>query len=314
LTVMKRTLLAVVDRFFLLRPLVLVPAITFFILGHDDACRGVGTVGIPSSSTFLAACVCYAVLMGSVYILNQIADVESDAINEKLFLLPRGVVGKGEALAWVVVLSVISMAGAFLLGGRMPLYFGLSLVLGLAYSIPPLALKRRFPFDLAANALGYGVLAYACGWSTVVHAVSPDLTRALPFALCVGGVFILTALADREGDAESGLESTGVVLTPRQGVMTALCLVASALPLALLVENRVAVVGSISSLPFFAYAALKTEPRSIRIAYRCGPAVFVLIVGVFHPAFLLIVVALLVLARLYYSKRFALGYPSIAGR
>jgi 4-hydroxybenzoate polyprenyltransferase len=307
---MKRIILTVADRFFLLRPLVLVPAITFFLLGYYGAGGGMEA----GHSAFLVAAICYALLMGSVYIVNQIADIETDRVNDKLFLLPKGIIKRREAVILAVVLSVLSMGGAFLVDGVTPLYFCLSLLVGLAYSIPPVSLKRRFPFDLLSNSLGYGVLAYATGWSVVTRPGGPALENAVPFALCVGGVFIHTALADREGDARSGFRSTGVVLTPAQGAVLGLCLVAVALPVALVVENRVAAVGSVLSLPFFAYAALRVGPRSGRIAYRGGSAVFVLIVGLLHPAFLVVVLAALGLARLYYSRRFSLSYPSIAGR
>lgn len=309
-SVMTRIIFAIADRFFLLRPLVLVPAVTFFLLGYRDAREGAEA----GQGPFLLAAVCYALLMGSVYVVNQIADIESDKANEKLFVLHQGMVSSGEAIALAVVLSVVSMAVALTIGGRTALYFGLSLLLGLAYSVPPVALKRRFPFDLLANALGYGVLAYASGWSVVEGSGHPEVMRAVPFALCVGGVFVLTALADREGDESSGFKSTGVVLTPIQCAILALFLVALALPVALLVRNQIAAAGSIVSLPLFAYAALRVGPRAVKIAYRCGSAIFVLIVGLLHPVFLVVVLVVLGLARLYYSRRFALNYPSIAGR
>ncbi len=305
--VMRRIALLVVDRFFLLRPLVLIPAITFFLLGRRDS----GEQQEPWR--FVTAAMLYAMLMGSVYVVNQIADIESDRANNKLFLLPRKIVGQGEAVVMAVALSALAMTGAVVLGGNVALYFGLSLMLGLAYSIPPVALKRRFPFDLLANSLGYGMLAYAAGWSVAGHPEHPDFVRAVPFALCVGGVFVHTALADREGDARSGFRSAGVVLTSSQGAIAALCLVGIALPVALLVENRIAVVGSLASFPLFAYAALRVGPRSVRIAYRGGSAVFVFLVGLLHPTFLLVVLATLGLARVYYSKRFSLDYPSITG-
>ncbi|UCF78140.1 MAG: UbiA family prenyltransferase [Candidatus Eiseniibacteriota bacterium] len=308
---MKRILLTVADRFFLLRPLVLVPAVTFFLLGHYDAREGVEQ----GQGPFVIAAVFYAMLMGSVYVVNQISDIETDRANDKLFLLPKGIVKRREAVTASIVLAVHAVVGALVIGGRLPLYFILSLVLGLLYSVPPIALKRRFPFDLVANAIGYGILAYSAGWVVVKgQGAQPDVWRAMPYALCVGAVFVLTALADKEGDAKSGFRSAGVVLTLRGGTLLALCLVALALPVALVVENRIAAAGSLLALPFFAFASLRVDPRSVRVAYRCSSAVFVLLVGVLHPLFLVVVLALLGLSRVYYSRRFALDYPSVTGR
>jgi 4-hydroxybenzoate polyprenyltransferase len=252
--------------------------------------------------------------MGSVYVVNQLADVGSDRANDKLFLLPSGIIKKNEAVVLAIFLALLSMAGALRIKGTTPWFFALSLAMGIAYSIPPLALKRLFPFDIISNALGYGVVAYATGWSVLGSPRPSDLINALPFALCVGGVFVLTALADREGDQRSGFKSTGVLLSLKQGVWLAFFLVVLAFALAVLVNNRIAAIGSILSLPFFAYAALRVGSQSAKLAYRCSSAVFVLIVGVIRPFFLVVVLLLLGLSRVYYSKRFSLGYPSIRGR
>jgi 4-hydroxybenzoate polyprenyltransferase len=306
----KQLSIAVADRFFLLRPLVIVPAITFFLLGYGEA----GAKHTSGHGMLYLAVFSYAILMGSVYVVNQVTDVDSDRANDKLFLLPSGIIKKNEAVVLAVFLALLSMAAAFRIKGTTPLFFALSLAMGIAYSVPPLALKRLFPLDVISNALGYGVVAYATGWSVLSSPGLSDLINALPFALCVGGVFVLTALADREGDERSGFKSTGVLLSLRQGVWLALLLVVLALVLALLVGNRMATIGSILSLPFFMYAALKVGSQSAKIAYRCSSTVFVLMVGVIRPLFLVVVLLLLGLSRVYYSKRFSLGYPSIRGR
>jgi 4-hydroxybenzoate polyprenyltransferase len=306
----RRIAIVVADRFFLLRPLVIVPAITFFLLGYSKA----GAKHTSEGGTFYLAVFSYAILMGSVYVANQLADVESDRANDKLFLLPSGIIKKNEAVVLAILLALFSMVAAFRIHGTTPWFFGLSLAMGIAYSAPPFALKRLFPLDIVSNALGYGVVAYATGWSVVSSPQLSDLTHALPFALCVAGVFVLTALADAEGDQRSGFKSTGVVLSLRQGVWLALLLVVLALALAVFIDNRVATIGSMLSLPFFTYAALKVGSQSVKIAYRCGSAIFVLIVGVMRPLFLVVVLVLLGLSRVYYSKRFSVSYPSIGGR
>ncbi|MCX5800695.1 MAG: UbiA family prenyltransferase [Candidatus Eisenbacteria bacterium] len=310
MSTIRRIVVVVADRFFLLRPLVMMPAVTFFLLGYGGARAGHAR----GDGRFWLAVIAYAILMGSVYVVNQLTDVESDRANDKLFLLPDGIIKKSEALALAVLLALFSMAAALKVGGTTPWLFGLSLGMGIAYSVPPLALKRLFPLDIVWNAVGYGVVAYATGWSVVRTPGLPDLTNALPFALCVAGVFVLTALVDREGDERSGFKSTGVALSLKQGVWLALVLVVMALVLAVLVENRLATIGSALSLPLFAGAALRGNSRSAKIAYRCSSAVFVLMVGVINPLFLAVVLVLLGLSRVYYSKRFSLGYPSVRGR
>jgi 4-hydroxybenzoate polyprenyltransferase len=304
------------DRFFLLRPLVLVPALTFFLLGYSEALklyRGPG----PASSKPLypwLALLSYALLMASVYVTNQITDAETDNANEKLFLIPEGIISKKEAWGIAAGLMLLGMAGSTIYGRTTVILYALSLLLGLAYSVPPVALKRRFPYDLAANAVGYGTLAFVAGWSIVDGPGLRAVAVAQPFALCVAAVFTLTAVHDRKGDDRAGYATTGVRLGPEGGSRLALILVASALPLSFFVHNRFGLAGSAVSLPFFVYACVKRSERSIRVAYRVTSAAFVLLVGIAFPYFLVLVLALMLLARLYYSVRFSLDYPTLAGK
>jgi len=304
------------DRFFLLRPLVVIPALTFFLLGYAEALlrRPDSWPGHPGLGHPWVGLVSYGLLMASVYVVNQIYDAESDRSNEKLFLIPRGIVSTREAWGVAAALMLLGLAGGARCGQVTMLLFGASFALGMAYSIPPLALKRLFPFDLAANAIGYGILAFVTGWSV---AKSPGL-RALavsePLALCVGAVFTLTAVQDREGDERSGFRTTGVVLGVKRGALLALVLMAAAIPLSFMLDNRFVLVGAVIAMPFFVYAWVRRDERSVRIAYRASSAIFVLIVGLGFPYFLLTVVALMGLARLYYSRRFSLGYPTLTGK
>ncbi len=307
----KRLLVLTADRFFLLRPLVLVPAITFFLLGYREAVFLGRVVEKPSP---WPGVIWYALLMASVYVTNQLSDVESDRLNEKLFLLPAGIISRKEATAVAVVGCLVAFAGSLGLGETTVIFFALSFLLGQAYSVPPVALKRRFPFDLLSNAVGYGMLAFVTGWSLVDTPTMRSLALSVPFALCVAAVFILTALVDKVGDERSGFRTTGVTLGMKRGTALALALILATIPFGVAVDNRIAIVGAAVTWPLFVFAYVKGDVRSVSIAYRFASAAFVFIAGVLFPAFLLAVLALLGLARVYYSLRFSLSYPTIAGR
>jgi len=312
----KNAIAFLADRFFLLRPLVIVPAITFFLLGYAEALlRGrVAWPGYPRLNYPWLGLVSYALLMASVYVTNQIHDAESDRANEKLFLIPRGMVSKREAWGIAAALMVLGLAGSARYGQTTMLLFALSFMLGVAYSIPPVALKRVFPYDLIANAVGYGTLAFVSGWSVAAGPGLKAIAVSGPFALCVGAVFTLTAIHDRKGDERSGYRTTGVALGVERGPLLALVLIVAAIPLSFLVDNRFALAGAAVSLPFFIYAHVKGGEQPVKIAYRASSAVFVLMVGIALPYFLLIVLALMALARLYYSLRFSLDYPTLRGK
>ncbi|MBN1504002.1 MAG: UbiA family prenyltransferase [Candidatus Eisenbacteria bacterium] len=329
-TALKKAVVVLADRFFLLRPLVTVPAATFFLLGYAEAVLQGGDAWPGRVRALLSArdswpghqgpvhpwlgVVSYALLMASVYVVNQVYDAESDSANDKLFLIPRGIVSRREAWGVAAALLALGLAGGARCGQTTVLLFALSFVLGMAYSVPPLALKRLFPLDLLANAVGYGTVAFLTGWSLASTPGLNAVARSAPLALCVGGVFTLTAVHDRMGDRRSGFRTTGVTLGVERGPLLALVLLAAAVPLSLLTSNRLVLVAAAVSLPLFAYACAKRTERAVKVAYRASSSVFVLMSGLAFPGFLLAVLVLMGLARLYYSMRFALNYPTLTGR
>jgi len=312
----KKAVVFLADRFFLLRPLVLVPAVTFFLLGYAEALlRGrEAWPGHPRFGHPWLGLVSYALVMASVYVVNQVYDAESDRANEKLFLIPRGLVSKTEAWGVAAALMILGLAGGARCGQTTAFLFVLSFVLGMAYSVPPVALKRLFPYDLIANAVGYGTLAFVTGWSVAAGPGFKAVATSEPLALCVGAVFTLTAVHDMKGDERSGFRTTGVALGLERGPLLALVLVVVAVPLSFLVDNRFALVGAAASLPLFVYAYAKRTERAVKMAYRASSAIFILMVGLAFPYFLLAVLALMGLARLYYSLRFSLNYPTLTGK
>ncbi|MFC6885397.1 MULTISPECIES: UbiA family prenyltransferase [Actinomadura] len=89
------------------------------------------------------------------------------------------------------------------------------LVLGWLYSVPPVRLKDRPGFDVAANAVAVGGLAVLAGW-TVVRPIG-----GFPWIMAVEGVLVATALyvpttvTDYRADLASGYTTIAVRLGPR---------------------------------------------------------------------------------------------------
>ncbi|WP_347239315.1 homogentisate phytyltransferase [Phormidium sp. FACHB-1136] len=97
---------------------------------------------MPSIGVALVAC-----LLGNLYIvgLNQLEDVAIDQINKPHLPLASGEFSLADG-RWIVALAGLGSFGLALVGGPWLLAtVGLSLVIGTAYSLPPLRLKR-FPF------------------------------------------------------------------------------------------------------------------------------------------------------------------------
>ncbi|PZV18467.1 MAG: homogentisate phytyltransferase [Leptolyngbya sp.] len=105
----------------------------------------------PSSSFFspfsfllpaLLAC-----LSGNVYIvgLNQLEDVDIDRINKPGLPLASGEFSRQQGVVIVVVMGILAIAIAALQSPYLLAMVSISLLIGTAYSLPPIRLKR-FPF------------------------------------------------------------------------------------------------------------------------------------------------------------------------
>jgi homogentisate phytyltransferase / homogentisate geranylgeranyltransferase len=96
-----------------------------------------------------------ACLGGNIYIvgLNQLTDVEIDRINKPDLPLASGEFTRPVAKTIVGVMGVLALTLAICQGPFLLATVGLSLVIGTAYSLPPVRLKR-FPFWAALCILG----------------------------------------------------------------------------------------------------------------------------------------------------------------
>ncbi len=101
----------------------------------------VNPVFLPLAFAWLA-CIC-----GNIYIvgLNQLEDVEIDKINKPYLPIASGVFSLKTGQLIVAATGIIAVVTAVLQGPFLLATVGVSLVIGTAYSLPPIRLKR-FPF------------------------------------------------------------------------------------------------------------------------------------------------------------------------
>jgi 4-hydroxybenzoate polyprenyltransferase len=135
------------------------------------------------------AFVLFCILSGSVYIINDYADLENDRMHPTKCKrpLPSGVVSPGFALRTALFLSAVGLGGSFLLG----VGFGL---IALAYYLLVISytfyLKHVVIVDVFAIALGFVIRAMAGG--IVIHR---DISAW--FLICVLFLSLFLALAKR---------------------------------------------------------------------------------------------------------------------
>ncbi|HID57309.1 TPA: hypothetical protein EYP37_12315 [Candidatus Poribacteria bacterium] len=302
------------DYLMVLRPTLMIPVWTMLLAGYLRA-SSVGAIPnfilIPPGP-LLYTLLLFSMLMGFVYVLNQMTDVQSDVENEKLYLVAEGHVTRSILIAEMTLLILISGAMATMRYGLRSVYIRLwllSALMGLLYSVKPFRLKGKPFLDLLSNAFGYGCLAFGIGWVSASGYSGGMWLRSLPYFLCVASTFVNTTLLDVKGDQAVGDRTTGVVLGLRGSCRLSLFLLLAALISALWLRDLIPASASVVSLPFFIRMALNPEPSSISSATKFGITSFSMIVGIFVPLYIIWLFAILFFVRCYYRGRFGIRYP-----
>jgi len=307
------------DAFFFLRPLLLAPAATMFLIGRDAGraavASGLQVIARSASGatlvTVVGAAVALCVALVATHIINQLADRESDRVNAKLPILAAGLVTPRGAAALLAGLALAFFAALAAVPPQLRLIEVVALLLGIAYSAPPLSLKTRAGWDLAANALGYGGIAFAIGWGTAAPLAWGRLaSSALPWVLAVGGVFAATTVADEAGDRAAGQGTLGVRLGPRRARVAALFFMAGAAAAAAVVSARAPLFLSLATLPVLALPILRPSRAADHVAFQVSAAIPTLYAAARRPLFAAVLLILVVATRTYFGLRFGIRYPA----
>jgi len=297
------------DHLFLLRPVLMPPLWTILLLGYYQGRRGLGYFG-PLGRTFLFS----TFLMGAIYILNQLRDIESDRINRKLFLLPEGWVSSWSAWAEAIILFLLAGFGTFKIAPPLGFAFLFAMILGAAYSFPPLSLKDRPWGGLLANMLGHGLLAFSFGWLTASPSFSLRLLcYSLPYGLAIGAVYLNTTLPDREGDRIVGKRTLGIIWGRRRVVLLSTIFVLLAAGGGYLNGDLPLLASSLVVLPLFVRANFGSGMEVVVRATKVSILVLSGAACLFFPWYFLLLVVGLIGSRFYYRRRFNLAYPGLRG-
>ena len=319
-----RSILPFFDYLIVLRPTLLFPVWTLVLLGHY---HGTAHTSHSLKFEFLAAeipiylnldarvwvtlCL-YSMLASAGYIINQIADKETDLANDKLYLVADGYVKLPLIKLEAAVLFLVSIVWAVVwFHGRWAYLalIALSTVLGVVYSVQPFRLKGKPILDLLANAIGYGGIAFLLGWAATAKLNAEALQRAIPYMFCVGAAFVNTTLPDLKGDLAHGDRTTGVLLGVRRACQLSLFLLVIAILSAWIVKDAIALISGLVSVPFFVYMNITPKRQAIILATRVGILVLSLVACILIPPYFILFGCALLFVRWYYSARFDIVYP-----
>ncbi len=265
----------------------------------------------PAADALVAAAALAAALVAT-HVANQIADRESDRANGKLPYLATGIVTLRAARALLLGSLLLFASMLPLVPSRLAPLALLALALGLAYAMPPLLLKARAGWDLAANAIGYGGIAFALGWGSVAPLEPLAVAvAAAPWVLAVGAVFASTTVVDAPGDAAAGQRTLAVSLgAPRTRRLALLLLVASA-AVAAATRAPAPLALAAAALPTTLIVLVRPSPAADHRAFQVAAALPALYAAARAPLFGVALVIAFAAARAYHAARFALRYPAL---
>lgn len=158
--------------------------------------------GLQVGLAVLAAAVLNAASNG----LNQICDLENDRINKPHRPLPAGLMTQAQAWVFVAVTYIAALAMVAVVNWETLAIYVIAALATVAYSAPPLRLKRHPVASNFTIALIRGELLKVAGWaavSTVLRSLEPWYIGFIYFVFLLGAT-TTKDFADIEGDRAAG--------------------------------------------------------------------------------------------------------------
>lgn len=183
------------------------------------------------SATLAAALACNIFIVG----INQIEDVELDKINKPYLPLAAGTLSKRKALQIVWCCLFICLTAAFILSYFLAALIGLILLIGVAYSLPPVKLKKHhLPAALAITVVrgflvNVGMFLHFQKEINHNNAI-PDYVWCITFFIMAFSIAIawFKDLPDTEGDNQFKIKTLAVLYNKKTALWCGTLLVSLA--------------------------------------------------------------------------------------
>jgi 4-hydroxybenzoate polyprenyltransferase len=235
---------------------------------------------LPAGHDVPRACVTLLILgplvWGAVLVQNDLHDLRSDRDNPRKATAPlvAGSVTAKVLTRWYGIFVVCTLGAAAFVGPLFVLGVIGVLVLGWAYSAPPLRLKARPGADVAINAFVVGVVAPAAGWSITRAPWDFPPLLGLFGLLFTAAFYLPTTVIDLPADRGAGDTTFAVRYGARRTHRIGVAIWAAALIVALICSffdilvPRTTMPYQLAMAPVLlgAYAVLTRRPSIVRLA------------------------------------------------
>jgi len=202
------------------------------VLGLVLATGKIWPFGMPGLwSRWVLAVLSLILTAGATYLLNDVVDLEDDRTNPRRQNSPlvRGLVGRREAVGWVVGIQGVALLLAIYISWEFCLTILVLSALTTIYSVPPFRCKARAGWDLLFQAGAMGLLIPLSGWVIVRPFAGTPWWFYLHQTLAWASPLCLVMLYDLPTDRARGIRTTAVCLGSRRMVGLSLLLLAISL-------------------------------------------------------------------------------------
>jgi len=305
------------DYIFVLRPTLFFPVWTVFLAGYHantlfDPDNDLPGSGLFETSNPIVSVALLTLLMGAVFIFNQVADIQSDQKNQKLFFLANGIINKNVAVVEGVFLTILSIGAAFMLNYNLGLIFLTVLIFtGIVYNFSPFGWKDKPILGIVVNFCG-GWSVAACGWIAAGTSSWMFIIYAIPYAIGLVAVYLLTTLPDIDGDKATGKITFGVKYGKKATTYLAVGFELTTVVLSYLLKDYMLFLPALASLPLFLIAAGSQEMDDVFRAIKFTVLLASLAVCLKYPLYFVVIFITFYFSKWYYQKRFDLEYPKFA--
>ncbi len=296
----------ILDFFFAARPMLFLPVWSIYLISYHLLSSG-DSVG----RSFYVILVSLTLMTAGIYFINQIFDFETDLKNGKLGFLQKGLIRRSEMMAAYLSATVLSWILIFLQSFIPTAIIIGSTFLGLIYSVPPVKLKDRPLGGLLANGLGYGVLVpllVICQFEIKSYY---QLLLIAYFFCAISAGFLLTIIPDRYGDQMAVKKTLAVRYPDRLLILQGVLLLIMSAAFAAMMKNSYLLGISVIATTLYLMALIVPKKEIILFACKFPIFLLTLLAAFYYPIYLILVVALLILTRVYYHMRFGITYPRL---
>ncbi len=312
---MKNKILKIFDYIFVLRPTLFFPIWTMYLLGVIIATNYENnSISFLPNFKLIYFLMLFTMLMGALFIMNQLVDVKTDKINKKLFLIADDHISYNFAKWEMIILLIIFFIGSlcnmlFLFCGLLQLLFW-----GILYDYEPFNWKGKPLLGILSNMMG-GLLSMLMGWS-IIHSFQEFsvqiLLNFLPYLLGFAAVYLLTTIPDEKGDELDNKKTMVVEHGIKITQLFALILMIMTFFVGIINMDLKIIIPSGMAISLFAFAYYKGTVKETLRAIRFGVLFLSMVVVVFHVWYLGLVTIIFFLSRWYYKNRFDLNYPTFS--